>query len=123
VERQEPIVIHTDGEIECVDVYPLGAAAVALSFPAPGIVNEDATHCLRRGGEKVRVVPPLGLLVASQTQPSLVNESGGLQRMTGSFLGHHLPSQFPQLAINPRQKLALSRRIVWFHLRHKALYP
>src|SRR5207244_10740687 len=58
----------------------------------------------RRHEEMVAAVPMLGL-VAGDSEPGLVHERRGLERVAGGFLGHLERGQVAQLLINQWQKL------------------
>src|SRR5579862_5843875 len=69
-------------------------------LPAPGAFNENASHRLSRGGEKVRAAFPHLAIAAAQTKPGLVNQSGRLQSQTCGFVGHFNGGQFAQFFIH-----------------------
>jgi hypothetical protein len=77
---------------------------VSEGLLASGIINEDAPHGLRGGGEEVRAIIPGGLIVTPQSQPRLVHQRSGLQGLPGIFARHFLRGKFAQLLINQGQE-------------------
>ena len=60
-----------------VDTRPSARSLGHLA--APGMVYEDATHHLRRNGEEVRSILPVGLSLADKSKVRLVHQGGRLQ--------------------------------------------
>ena len=46
----------------------------------------------------------LRIFLAHQTHPGLVNQRGGLERLTGRFVGHLVRRQFAQLLVHQREQ-------------------
>ena len=67
------------------------------------MVDQNAPHCLRRGGEEVAAV--VEVLVADQTHVRLVDKGGGVQCVPGILRGHPRGSELPQLVVDQRQQL------------------
>lgn len=71
-----------------VQVAPLHAAAAFGSTFAPRRIDEDPPHRLGGCGEEVAsAIPKIGPADADQSDISLVNQSGRLERVSGSLLG------------------------------------
>jgi hypothetical protein len=51
-------------------------------------IYQNAPHQLRAHGEEVSAVLPACLLGIDQPQVGLVHQSGGLQRVIGTFVSH-----------------------------------
>lgn len=108
--KQLPVV-HTRGEIEAVEIHALRSAAMPQIIFASCVVDQDAAHRLSGGGKKMSPVLPLRLLIATQAQPSFVNESGGLQGLAGILTGHFLRGELAQFLIDQRQEFVRRLRI------------
>lgn len=87
IEGQQLLVIDAGREIQAVEIYPLRTSPVAEIILAPGIIDEDAAHGLGGGAKKMRAILPLNRSVAAEAQPRLVDEGGGLERVSGGFAG------------------------------------
>ena len=67
------------------------------------MVDQNAPHGFRRGGEEVAAV--VEVLVADETQVRLVDQGGGVQGVPGILRGHPRGSELPQLVVDQRQQL------------------
>jgi hypothetical protein len=106
MQRQQLIVVHAGGEFQAVEVkvHPLRLAPMAHGIFAPRVVNQDAAHGVGRGCVKMRAVPPRNLMIAAETQPRLVNQSRGLQRLARIFARHFNRGELAQFVIDQRQQ-------------------
>jgi hypothetical protein len=83
------------------------------AFRACG-VDQNPPHEARSHREEMRPVMPLHLLDVDQSKVGLVDEGGGLKRVTGSLPAHVLsrqPSQFGMHKRNQRSNAAVSPRL------------
>jgi hypothetical protein len=67
-------------------------------FPIPRMVDQNAPHRCRRGGEEV--APTFKVLVPDQPQVSLVDQGGGVESMVWGLGGHLGGGKFPQFVID-----------------------
>jgi hypothetical protein len=88
-----------------VELLAHEATAVFLKLLAAGVLDEDAAH--GPGGEEV-VSAVLGrcFLLADQAQVGLVNQGGGLKRLSRRPEAQLLCGERAQLVVDQRQKLA-----------------
>ena len=56
-------------------------AAPFLRLPAPGIIEQDVTHGLRRYREEMSAARPLRLLLNDQLEVGFVDEGGCVERV------------------------------------------
>lgn len=106
MQEQQIARIHfRGGDIKAGVIYThlLQPATVANRLAATSALNQDASHRLSRGGEKLGAVLPLGLRGTSEPEPGLMNESGGLKRVSRALVGHLGRGEFAQLAVNERK--------------------
>ncbi len=91
-------------ELRCA---PSGPHARTSTVRARGLtlgrVNEDASHRFRDGGEEVPTT--VELLITNKSKIRLMNQGGGIERVTGFFMGHLRRRQLPQLVLHKRQQL------------------
>ena len=81
---------------------PWAIAALLRPF-RPGVVDEDPTHGLGRGGEEVPSA--VELLIPDQPQVGFVNQGGRVEGVAGGFGRHARGGELPQLVIDERQQL------------------
>ena len=90
--------------IDRVQIRSLQLTTVLQPPFASGRLHQDAAHRLRRGRKEMRAILKIRLLVRlQQSQPRLMHERGGLQRMSRRLLRHPVRRKFSQLSINQRQ--------------------
>jgi hypothetical protein len=83
----------------------------------PRLFDENSSHRLGCCAKKVpAAVPVFGLGRVDQTEPGIVNQSRGLQRLPRLFLSQFRCRQLPQLVVHQREKLFGSLRISLFDL-------
>jgi len=63
----------------------------------------------------MRAILKGGGIAATQPHPDLVDEGGGLERMTGSFVGHLLRRQTAEFVVNDGEKLSGGFWVTVFH--------
>src|SRR5438552_4192874 len=81
IHGEQLIVLNRASKFCLLKINALLSASVALSALGSGAVNENAAHRFRGGGEEMSAVFELLLFLAHQTQPGLVNQRGGLERL------------------------------------------
>ena len=110
VNEQEGVIISIGGDLDLVQINPLPVATSFLGALAPCPLDQDTTHRFGGRRKKVRAIGERRIgIAARQTQPGLVNERGGLQRVAGSFIGHARASKLAEFVIDQGQEFA--RRI------------
>ena len=77
--------------------------------------DQDTTHRLGRRTEEMRAILKGRGITAAQPHPGLVDEGGGLESMTRSFLGHLLRRQTAEFFVNDREKFGGGFWITVFH--------
>ncbi len=104
VDFKQTIVLRFSGRVDAGQVNAFLAATMPECPFAPGVLDEDAPHRLRRRGEEVAsAVPPL-VSLADQPEPGLMHQSGGLQGLARGLFGHLGGSQPAQFLIDQRQQ-------------------
>jgi hypothetical protein len=88
-----------------VQLLAFGASAALETPLAAGRFDEDAAHGLRRDRKKVSTPFELRIPVPGQPEPSLVDEGGGLERVTGCLLRHFVGGDPAQFVVYQRQQL------------------
>jgi hypothetical protein len=51
------------------------------AIPFARMIDQDATHHLRRDGKKMRPIAPVHVMCGQETQECLLNERGGLNEI------------------------------------------
>ena len=74
-------------------------------------VDKYTAHGLGRCSEKVRATIPTMIFVTNQSQPGFMDEGGGLQGLSGRFIGHLRNGESAQFVVNKRQQFFGSFRI------------
>src|ERR1022692_449658 len=78
--------------------------APTFQVTAPRMINQNAPHQLGRNREKMGAILPLHVLVIHQPHIGFVDQSGGLQAMTGAFSFHVSSREAMEFAINDGRK-------------------
>ena len=100
-EAEQPFQITVDGQVVAGDTLPAAAPLLPALVPRP--VHEDAAHRLGRGREEMpATVPSFPVLTRDEPHIGLVNESGGLERLTGFLGSHPRGGELPQLVVHER---------------------
>src|SRR5438132_2148114 len=90
---------------------PRSASALAISHLLPAafrevaltrIVDKNLPHELRSNAEEVSAILPVDILLTDQTQVSLIDQRGRLQRVAHSLSIHVVVGQSMQLRLNQR---------------------
>jgi hypothetical protein len=79
--------------------HALSATATLEAQFAPGVFNKNASHRFGCRCQKMSPVLPLWLLVATEPQPGLMDQSRGLKRLAGGFPAQLAGSNAPQFVI------------------------
>jgi hypothetical protein len=92
---------------------------IAAVFEPPltsSMLDKNASHRLGRSGkEMAAAVPVLGGIWPNQSQISIVDQGGRLQRLAGLLMTQPLDGQLSQLVIDQRQQLFSRLRITLFN--------
>ena len=96
------IVFDCDAIVQRLGVL---SGASLLAETAPRRVHQDVAHRLRRGGEEVGTVAPVGALLTSQLEVGLMHQSGGLQGVIAALPTHVALRHPTQVRIDERQQL------------------
>jgi hypothetical protein len=75
-----------------------------LTFVAPRVVHEDATHDLRRHGKEVGAILPLHAGVVGQAHEGLVHQCGGLQAVGRALPTHVMAGEAVQFFVHLRRQ-------------------
>src|SRR5262249_13380457 len=87
-------------------------AAVLEAAFAASVLDQDAAHGLGTGSEEVTAVLPVGLCVtAKQAQVGLVDEGGGVQRLSRRFVSQPVGGQPAQVVVDQGQELRRGVRV------------
>jgi hypothetical protein len=114
VQRDEVVTPCVGGREICGKVNAQPAAAVLVGLLAAGLIDEDAAHGLRRGGEEVNsAVPGLLRVGTDELEIRLVDQGRGLKGVSRPLAGEALRGQAAQLVVDKRQQLLGS---VWVAL-------
>ena len=70
------------GHHRFVERHPRPSPRPLRHLPPPGVINEDAAHHLRRHGEEVPAVVPLGVALVDQPKVGLMDKGGWLEDMS-----------------------------------------
>jgi hypothetical protein len=69
----------------------------------PGLLHENSPHRLSRSGEEMAAAlpaPRLNVIGANQPQIRFMNESCGIKRLSGFFVGEFLHRQTSQFGVD-----------------------
>lgn len=76
------------------------AAAFEPAFAA-GVLDQNATHCLSRGGEEVTAIVPMSFrLVADEAEIRFVNQGCGLESLAGRLVSQSMTRELAQFAVD-----------------------
>ena len=98
------------GDIDGVDVCVFLLTAAFEPLSSAGLVDKDSTHGFRCGGKEVAAASP-SVVFSSQTKPSFVDQSGGLQGVTGLLAGHVLGGKPAKIVVDEWQELLSSMSV------------
>src|SRR5262249_31716901 len=80
--------------------------------PVAGAIDEDAAHGLRCGGKEMSAsVPVLLCAGADQAQIGLVDQGGGLERLSRLLVGELLGGELAQLVVDQRKEMLRGRGV------------
>jgi hypothetical protein len=125
IQREEIVVGHGQGQFQRIEFHALKLSAVFQPLLSPRGLDQNPAHGFCGRAEEVRAILKADLLVwLEQAQPSFVNESGGLQRVAGSFVGHLVGGQPAQFFVYGDEQLFATGGVAVFYcaekLRHLA---
>ena len=84
-------------------------AATALCVRvSSGVIDQDASHDLRRDREEVRAIGPLHVFLIDETNVSFVYERGGLKSVAFSLPAHVAAGEPVQFVVDQRIQLVES---------------
>ena len=89
VQGQEALVRRGCRDAHLIEIQASLPASMSQPGPSASLLNENPTHGFGRRREEVGAIFPTRLPVATQPQPSLVDERGGLERLAR---GPRMPS-------------------------------
>lgn len=82
VDGQEVVFVRGQSDVHVFKIHTLQATAMAAGEFAPGVVNEEMAHGFGGGGEEMGTIIEGWVFAADEAQPDLMNQGGGLQRVT-----------------------------------------
>ena len=87
------------------DAHPVAPAP--FGHLAPGVIDEDAAHRLRRGGEEVAAIIPLERLAvgSGEFDPGFMDQGGCLQGVVAALSGHAGAGQPAQFLVDEGKEL------------------
>ena len=88
-----------DGQVH---IHKRGSGAALRGGLPAGPVDKDSPHHARRDGKKVRSMLPIDLMHIHQAQIRLVDQVGGLQGVSGTFVPQEMGGHSAELPINAR---------------------
>jgi hypothetical protein len=123
-------IVNLDGflsaaGVECDDILQgeRGNAVVAfLSAPAPGVIDHDAPHDLSGNAKEVRPILALDFVGSAHADVRLMDQSRGLQGMTGTLRLQARHGQAVEFDINPRHQDFLGRSVTFRETLQKERY-
>ncbi len=105
IDGEKLVIFGGRCQIHFLNIHTLPIAAMTGGVLTTGAVNEDSAHRLGGSGEEVRAILKLRFAVAAnQSQPSFVNERGGLKRVARGLIGHSVRGQPSKIFVNQRQQ-------------------
>jgi len=105
VHGQELVVVARKRQLHVVEVDALLATAMAHGFSTPGAFDQNPPHRLGGRSKKVGAILECRRLIPDKPQPGFVDESSGLERLSGGFVSHLARGEPAQFLIDQRQKL------------------
>jgi hypothetical protein len=64
------------------------------------VIDQDASHDLRRDGEEMRTIGPVNIPLIDEANVSLIDQSGGLESVAFSFPAHVAPREPVQFVVD-----------------------
>src|SRR5262249_21188977 len=112
VEVEQLVRRFRQGDVDVFEAQSPPAAAALEPAPVAGAVDEDAAHGLGGGSEEMPAAVPVPFLVVpDQAQVGLVNQGGGLERLSRLLVGQLLGGELAQLVVDQRQELLCGRGV------------
>lgn len=93
------------GCLSFLESDPPRSGAPLHRLPLARMLDEDASHELRRDGKKVRAILPPDLARPEKPEKNLVRQGSGLERVIRSLAAEVLPGQTAELAIHDGNEL------------------
>jgi hypothetical protein len=97
-------LVVDDGHFFIEHDTTFAAASFFCVVPAC-VVHEDVAHGSGRDAEKVGSVLPTHAVFVNQSNEGLIDQGGGLERVTGSLTPKVVAGQSPELRIDERNQL------------------
>src|SRR5215510_7204238 len=104
IEREQIDVAFVSQAIRLTESQPVYAPASLGRPPVSRALDQDVTHSHGGDAEEVRPVLPIDLFFINQPQVGLVNQVGGLERVTGALRAQIMPGQASQLTVDQRRQ-------------------
>jgi len=104
VDGQETVRVGIHRQMHLLQIKPPPISPALEQAIFPRGIDEDLPHRLRGGGEKVASALPIPLFGSSQAQPGFVNESGGLEGVSGRLVPHFQGRKASQLFVDQREQ-------------------
>ena len=93
------------GDFDSFQIDALLAAAMPLCRFSARSFDQNAPHCFSSSAKEMGPACPLLTLISYQPEPGLMDERGGLERVSGRLISHLMRRQTAQFVIDQRQQL------------------
>ena len=93
-----------DRQRDMIQRHPFQMAPVPRSGLRAGSLNQEAAHGLGGGGKEVATIIPVLRASPDQPQPGLVDQRGGLEGVSGRFVGHLVRGQSAEFFVDEREQ-------------------
>src|SRR5262245_54108566 len=104
IEREQIDVAFVSQLIRLAESQPVLAPASLGRPPASRALDQDVAHSHGGDAEEVRPVLPIDLFFINQPQVDLMNQVGGLERVTGALRAQIISGQASQLTVDQRRQ-------------------
>jgi hypothetical protein len=111
VQGHEVLALDAGNHVDLGQLHAVGSAAVTDAPLAPRLLDEDAAHRLRGGGEEVAPAVPSRIFGPYKSKIGFVHQRRGLERLAGCFTGKLLRGQTAQFGVDQREQLLCGPRI------------
>ena len=111
IERQQRHVLRSREVLRIVDGHTLDTIVAFARAVTTGVIDEDASHRLRRDAEEVCPILPVHLTLIDQSQVDLMHQGRRLQRVVHAFAAKLAGGYAAELIVDERQQLLERGRV------------